>query len=48
MSVSYTHLERHVHAAGVALEFAAVKIVADGNEAGMEPVSYTHLALFVI
>ena len=29
-------LERHVHAAGVALEFAAVKIVADGNEAGME------------
>ena len=23
-------LERHVHAAGVALEFAAVKIVADG------------------
>ena len=29
-------LERHVHAAGVTLEFAAVKIVADGNEAGME------------
>ena len=29
-------LERHIHAAGVALEFAAVKIVADGNEAGME------------
>ena len=29
-------LERHVHAAGVALEFAAVKIVADRNEAGME------------
>ena len=29
-------LERHVHAAGVALEFAAVKIVADGNEAGVE------------
>ena len=29
-------LERHVHAAGVALEFAAVKIVADGNKTGME------------
>ena len=29
-------LERHIHAAGVALEFAAVKIVADRNEAGME------------
>ena len=29
-------LERHVHAAGVALEFAAVKIVADGNKAGVE------------
>ena len=29
-------LERHIHAAGVALEFVAVKIVADGNEAGME------------
>ena len=29
-------LECYVHAAGVTLEFAAVKIVADGNEAGME------------
>jgi len=29
-------LECYVHAAGVAREFAAVKIVADGNEAGME------------
>ena len=29
-------LERHVHAAGVTLEFAAVKIVADGNESGVE------------
>lgn len=29
-------LERHVHAAGVTLKFAAVKIVADGNEAGVE------------
>ena len=34
-------LERHVHAAGVALEFAAVKIVADGNEAGMEQREHT-------
>ena len=34
-------LERHVHAAGVALEFAAVKIVADGNEAGMEQWEHT-------
>lgn len=29
-------LECYVHAASVTLEFAAVKIVADGNEAGME------------
>ena len=29
-------LERYVHAAGVTLEFAAVKIVADGNESGVE------------
>ena len=34
-------LERHIHAAGVALEFAAVKIVADGNEAGMEQREHT-------
>ena len=34
-------LERHIHAAGVALEFAAVKIVADGNEAGMEQWEHT-------
>ena len=34
-------LERHVHAAGVTLEFAAVKIVADGNEAGMEQWEHT-------
>ena len=34
-------LERHVHAAGVALEFAAVKIVADGNEAGVEQRKHT-------
>ena len=29
-------LECYVHAAGVTLEFAAVKIVADGNESGVE------------
>ena len=34
-------LERHIHAAGVALEFAAIKIVADGNEAGMEQWEHT-------
>ena len=34
-------LERHIHAAGVALEFAAVEIVADGNEAGMEQWEHT-------
>ena len=34
-------LECHVHAAGVALEFAAVKIVAYGNEAGMEQWEHT-------
>lgn len=34
-------LERHVHAAGVALEFAAVKIVADGNKTGMEQWEHT-------
>ena len=34
-------LERHIYAAGVALEFAAVKIVADGNEAGMEQWEHT-------
>ena len=34
-------LERHVHAAGVALEFAAVEIDADGNKAGMEQWEHT-------
>ena len=34
-------LECYVHAAGVTLEFAAVKIVADGNEAGMEQREHT-------
>ena len=34
-------LERHVHAASVALKFAAVKIVADGNKAGMEQREHT-------
>ena len=34
-------LECYVHAAGVTLEFAAVKIVADGNEAGMEQWEHT-------
>ena len=34
-------LECHIHAAGVALEFTAVKIVADGNEAGVEKREHT-------
>ena len=34
-------LERHIHAAGIALEFRAVKIIADGNEAGVEQREHT-------